>query len=881
MQPTFPSACRVFALIFTFAAAAWAATLPVSEDSSSSRGQLTTATNKAATLRVDATHNGYIYFNLADISANTAAQIRYARLRLFFPKVTASGGGLEIHVVTSPWDEAVPTAEPSRDSAMVGAIPSLSLAGKRFASVDVTAAVRAWVAGSVANEGFAIVGVNGTRVLIGAKEGSGTGYPAELDVELNPDAGSISSALLASDLTLSGTTTGTFSGNGAGLLSLNAANVTGQLSNAQLANSGLALNLGAGLSGDGTVALGGTLNLSNSGVLSLAGGGGVTVSTTNGNITLGSTATSANTPGSIVTRDASGDFAAGTVTAVRYQGAGALPWQSISGTTQTASANTGYLATNGALVTITLPASPALGDLVRVSGVGVGGWKIVPTAGQSITGFAAGDGPVGGQGASGAVQYVAANQWQTLSESQIAAGTISSAQLATNAVQTTNIASGAVGNAQLANPSLTVSAGNGLGGGGMVSLGGTVTLSNSGVTSLSDGGGITVSGSTGAITLGSTATSANTAGSLVARDASGNFAAGTVTAAGNLSLPVTASSSAGVITQDGVRLIHTFGTNNFFAGAGAGNFIVTGNGNTAVGSNALASNIGGSSNTAIGWGALSSNTSGFNNDASGHDALFSNTTGYNNVASGLSALSGNTTGIENTAVSVNAMQLNQTGGSNTAVGLNALQSNTTGSNNIALGFGAGSALTTGSNNIAIGNGGVAGESNTIRLGSGTHTQTLLLGGDVGIGRTPSGFKLDVNGGVRCVGAVNTSSDARFKLDIQPLDGALAKITKMRGVSYEWNRAAFPDKGFSDGRQIGFIAQEIAPIVPEVVTEDGQGFFSVAYSALVPVLVEAVKEQQQTISELEQRLAAVEALVRAQAAASGSGTPAASVRRAER
>ena len=88
-----------------------------------------------------------------------------------------------------------------------------------------------------------------------------------------------------------------------------------------------------------------------------------------------------------------------------------------------------------------------------------------------------------------------------------------------------------VPNGALANSAVTVTAGTGMSGGGSVSLGGSVTLTNAGVTSLTGGGGVTVSGATGAVTLGSTATSANTASAIVARDISGNFTAGTITAA--------------------------------------------------------------------------------------------------------------------------------------------------------------------------------------------------------------------------------------------------------------------------------------------------------------------------------------------------------------
>ena len=63
-----------------------------------------------------------------------------------------------------------------------------------------------------------------------------------------------------------------------------------------------------------------------------------------------------------------------------------LKWQVVAGTSQPAQPNTGYVANNVALVTITLPTSPAIGDVVRVSGPGAGGWKIAQNAGHSVLG---------------------------------------------------------------------------------------------------------------------------------------------------------------------------------------------------------------------------------------------------------------------------------------------------------------------------------------------------------------------------------------------------------------------------------------------------------------------------------------------------------------
>ena len=85
-------------------------------------------------------------------------------------------------------------------------------------------------------------------------------------------------------------------------------------------------------------------------------------------------------------------------------------------------------------------------------------------------------------------------------------------------------------NSSLVNSSLTVSAGTGMSGGGSVGLGGSVTLTNNGVVGLTNGGHITATGTAGGtFTLGSDATNANTANTIIARDGSGNFSAGTMT----------------------------------------------------------------------------------------------------------------------------------------------------------------------------------------------------------------------------------------------------------------------------------------------------------------------------------------------------------------
>jgi len=111
------------------------------------------------------------------------------------------------------------------------------------------------------------------------------------------------------------------------------------------------------------------------------------------------------------------------------------------------------------------------------------------------------------------------------------------------------------------------------------------------------------------------------------------------------------------------------------------------------------------------------------------------------------------------------------------------------------------------------------------------------------------------------------SDARYKTNIQPLVHALEKILALRGVRYDWRTLEFPEMRFDQGAQLGFVAQEIREILPEVVCEDAEGHYAIAYSRLIPVLVEAVKEQQKGMEtknaefqELKARLDRLEEMI---------------------
>lgn len=119
---------------------------------------------------------------------------------------------------------------------------------------------------------------------------------------------------------------------------------------------------------------------------------------------------------------------------------------------------------------------------------------------------------------------------------------------------------------------------------------------------------------------------------------------------------------------------------------------------------------------------------------------------------------------------------------------------------------------------------------------------VLTNGNVGLGIPNPGVRLDVNGTVRCTNLTEIS-DARYKRHVTTLDNALEAILNLRGVTFDWKRDDYPDMNFTQGRQVGFIAQEVEKVLPELVTTDQNGYKSVAYADIVPVLVEAVKTQQ--------------------------------------
>ncbi len=118
--------------------------------------------------------------------------------------------------------------------------------------------------------------------------------------------------------------------------------------------------------------------------------------------------------------------------------------------------------------------------------------------------------------------------------------------------------------------------------------------------------------------------------------------------------------------------------------------------------------------------------------------------------------------------------------------------------------------------------------------------------------------LTVGGTVTASCGVLVCSDLRYKRNITSLNNSLENILKINGVRYNFKKDEFPERNFSDKNQIGFIAQEIEKIFPEMVFTDEKGYKSVDYARLTPVLVEAMKELKMMNDEFRMKNEKLEA-----------------------
>jgi hypothetical protein len=281
-------------------------------------------------------------------------------------------------------------------------------------------------------------------------------------------------------------------------------------------------------------------------------------------------------------------------------------------------------------------------------------------------------------------------------------------------------------------------------------------------------------------------------------------------------------------------------------------------------------------NTFLGYHAGYSNVVGSSNIFLGYHAGYSSygptyeypENGLKNIYMGPFAGEKNL-GSYNVVIGDNSATLLEQGSNNVIIGKEAGKAAVSSNYNTYLGALAGQ-LETGSDNVMIGynTGSGTGESNLFVIGNRNNTSGLITGNfntaklflwaDVGINNNSPSEKLDVDGNARfrtvasgvpgsplyitSNGTLTTSSsDIRFKENINTLNNCLNSIMQLRGVSFTWKSEP------AMGHRIGFIAQEVEQVIPELVfTNPTDGYKGIDYAEITPVIVEAIKEQQQQI-----------------------------------
>ena len=268
--------------------------------------------------------------------------------------------------------------------------------------------------------------------------------------------------------------------------------------------------------------------------------------------------------------------------------------------------------------------------------------------------------------------------------------------------------------------------------------------------------------------------------------------------------------------------------------------------NTALGWASLGFNVTGNLNTAVGAGALLLNTADANT-ATGLAALLSDTTGAYNTANGVYALFSNTEGHDNTATGDYALYSNSSGSNNAAVGRVALYTNSSGSFNTALGAFAGHDLTTGENNIDIGYNvvGLAGESNTIRIGNTDITGAFIRG--ISGTTIASGDPVLVasNGHLGTM-----TSSKRFKQGIKPMDKASEVIFSLKPVTFHYKKEIDP----AGSSQFGLVAEDVERVNPDLVTRDENGKVnSVRYDKVNAMLLNEFLKEHKKVEEQQSKI----------------------------
>jgi hypothetical protein len=318
---------------------------------------------------------------------------------------------------------------------------------------------------------------------------------------------------------------------------------------------------------------------------------------------------------------------------------------------------------------------------------------------------------------------------------------------------------------------------------------------------------------------------------------------------------------------------NTTGGNNVFSGSACGQNNTTGDSNTFTGTSSGTANRTGNSNTFSGFGSGATNTTGSGNTFSGYSSGLNNATGTNLTA--LGTYSGPAVdGLTNATALGNGATLRQ---SNTVVLGNGAASVGIGTSTPAAGLhltAGNSGPGTGPNTAGVLLSGAAGSPPYLELRGSTattpyldfaetsgvdySTRLLSSGGVLTMSSTATSGNIFVVSGAAGATAFNTTSDQRLKTDVRPLGNALATVLALRGVRYRWNALGVQRGGQAGAEQVGLLAQELEKVYPELVSTGPDGYKAVNYAQLTPVLIEALKEQQQQIEVLKQQAAAANA-----------------------
>jgi hypothetical protein len=282
------------------------------------------------------------------------------------------------------------------------------------------------------------------------------------------------------------------------------------------------------------------------------------------------------------------------------------------------------------------------------------------------------------------------------------------------------------------------------------------------------------------------------------------------------------------------------------------------------------SDLGGADNVGHGLNTLSGMVTGNGNAAFGSNALATGESQYS-VAVGYNALkTADATGLSvwNTAVGYRALQDSTTAGLNTALGSDTLRSITTASRNVGVGSEAGSNLSSGTLNVFVGNtagssvtsggsntfvgydagGLLATGSNNTCIGKFSEPSTTSVSNEITLGNS------DITT-LRCnTTSISSLSDQRDKKDIVDSPYGLETIEKIKPRQFVWDTR---NGNIKDGStEVGFIAQELLQAgdndVLKLVMDSNPEFLEAKPASLIPILVKAVQELSAKVKELESK-----------------------------